>query len=373
MPKWINVAALPAEAGIMAVALCLAGWPGAAHAGFADDWARMKDIVPAGYTCHHTTGPLTIDGKLDEADWRRAPWTDDFQDIQGPAKPAPRFKTRAKMLWDDDYLYVAAELEEPDVWATLTKHDSVIFHDDDFEVFIDPNGDSHEYYEIEMNALNTEWDLFLPKPYKDGGSADNSWEIPGLKTAVHVDGTLNNPSDRDTGWSVEMAFPWKVLGEYAHRRSPPGEGDQWRINFSRVEWQIRVDDGKYRKLPGVPEDNWVWSPQGIIDMHRPEKWGFVQFTRKPFGQAAFIPDPSLAARNALQGIYYAQRDYQAKNQHWAARLDELGLPPDYATGLPQPPALKLTPDGFEATATVARPDGDPETWHIRQDARVWRE
>ena len=68
----------------------------------------------------------------------RPPWTTDFVDIQGGAKPTPRFRTRAKLLWDDDYLYIAAELEEPHVWATLTQHDSVIFQDPDFEVFIDP-------------------------------------------------------------------------------------------------------------------------------------------------------------------------------------------------------------------------------------------
>ena len=67
---------------------------------------------------------------------------DDFQDIEGDKKPRPRFRTRAKMLWDDQFFYVAAELEEPHVWATLTKHDSVIFHDNDFEIFIDPDGDN---------------------------------------------------------------------------------------------------------------------------------------------------------------------------------------------------------------------------------------
>jgi hypothetical protein len=43
-----------------------------------------------------------------------------------------------KMLWDDDALYVGAWLEEPQVVATLTEKNSVIFHDNDFEVFINP-------------------------------------------------------------------------------------------------------------------------------------------------------------------------------------------------------------------------------------------
>src|SRR6516162_5386260 len=91
---------------------------------------------PKGYVCYRAKGKITIDGKLDEADWKAVPWTDDFVDIEGDKKPKPRFRTRAKMLWDDDNLYIAAELTEPHVWATLRDHDSVIFNDNDFEVFI---------------------------------------------------------------------------------------------------------------------------------------------------------------------------------------------------------------------------------------------
>ena len=311
-----------------------------------------------------------MDGRLDEPDWQQAPWTREFVDIEGEGKPKPRFRTRAKMLWDDQYFYVGAELEEPHVWGTLTQHDSVIFRDNDFEVFMDPNGDSHEYYEFEMNALNTGWDLLLKKPYKDGGPALNEWEIPGLKTAVYVEGTLNNPTDQDKGWCVEIAFPWKALASYAHRRTPPQEGDQWRVDFSRVEWKINIVDGKYQKVPGTHEDNWIWSPPGIVDMHRPEKWGYVQFTKKS-GEVSFVPDPALPARNALQEIYYAQRDYEAHNHHWAAGLDDLKLSSDLGAGLLKPPTMKLTSDGFEASAEIRLPNGRTQRWHIRQDALIW--
>lgn len=232
---------------------------------------------PKEYVCHRTTGKIKLDGKLNE--WRKVPATDLFVDIEGDAKPLPRFKTSVKMLWDADYFYIAAELEEPHVWGTLTQRDSVIFHDNDFEVFIDPNGDRNEYYEFEINALNTGWDLFLPKPYRDGGKAQDGWDILGLKTAVHIQGTLNNPNDKDKGWTVEIAMPWKVLAEYAHKAAPPNDGDEWRVNFSRVEWQHEIVDGKYRKVANTKEDNWVWSPQGVIDMHRPEMWGIVRFSQ----------------------------------------------------------------------------------------------
>ncbi len=164
---------------------------------------------PRGYVCHKAASPPRVDGRLDDAAWREAAWTDDFVDIEGGKKPRPALRTRAKMLWDDEYFYVGAELVEPQLWATLTQHDSVIFQDDDFEVFIDPNGDNHEYYEFEINALGTTWDLLVPRPYKDGGKAVDAWEIPGLKSAVHLDGGLNVPGDTDRGWSVELAFPWR--------------------------------------------------------------------------------------------------------------------------------------------------------------------
>src|SRR5262249_1329826 len=142
--------------------------------------------LPEGYVCYRAIEPFEIDGNLDKPAWRNTSWTGDFVDIEGEIRPLPRFRTRVKMLWDDAYFYIGAELEEAHVWATLTEHDSVIFQDNDFEVFIDPDGDNHNYYEIEINALNTVWDLRLVKPYRDGGPALNSWEIPGLKTAIHI-------------------------------------------------------------------------------------------------------------------------------------------------------------------------------------------
>jgi len=228
---------------------------------------------PEHYECVRAKGPIVVDGKINERAWGAAPWSGWFVDIEGASKPKPRFRTRVKMLWDDTYFYIAAELEEPDVWATLTKHDSVIFHDNDFEVFLNPTGDTQNYFEFEINALNTGWDLFLNKPYRHGGKADNSWEIPGLKTAVAIDGTLNNPSDRDRGWTVEIALPWEAFRERSGVGRPKN-GDEWRVNFSRVEW--RLDEG-HQKVPGSKEDNWVWSPQGVINMHVPEKWGYVRF------------------------------------------------------------------------------------------------
>lgn len=341
-----------------------------ALAGPAEDWSRMKRIVPRGYVCGFTGQPVKVDGRLDEASWQAAPWTDEFVDIEGDAKPRPRFKTKVKMLWDHEHLYLAAELEEPHVWGTLTKHDAVIFQDNDFEVFVDPDGDNHEYYELELNALNTTWDLFLPRPYKDGGQADNGWEIAGLKTAVAVQGTLNDPTDEDKGWRVEIAIPWKVLGKQARRPSPPRSGDQWRINFSRVQWRHEVVDGKYRKLPDTREDNWVWSPQGIIDMHRPERWGLVQFSDAAPGATAFAADPTLSGRDALMEVYHRQKSFHMEHGKWASSLQALGVE-STVKGFPQSLQLRSTSDGFVASLDVPLGRGATQRWQVRHDSRLW--
>ncbi|WP_426342875.1 carbohydrate-binding family 9-like protein [Pseudoduganella sp. S-14] len=229
--------------------------------------AVAEDSSPLAYECLRAASAINIDGRLDDPAWKNAPWTSDFVDIEGDRKPKPKFRTRVKMLWDDQYLYIAAELEEPEVKATLTRRDSVIFKDNDFEVFIKPLPATKSYYEFEINALNTGWDLYLPKPYNEGGQADNSWDIKGLKTAIAVQGTLNRSGDMDGGWSVEIAYP---LDAFASRQAVPHPrpGTTWRINFSRVEWTA-----------GQPkEDNWVWSPQGLIDMHVPGRWGYLRFS-----------------------------------------------------------------------------------------------
>ena len=331
------------------------------------------DSIPKGYISYYVDAPLKIDGKLDEAAWMGVPWTDDFVDIQGAAKPKPRFKTRVKMLWDSTYFYIGAELEEPDVWGTLKKRDTVIFYDNDFEVFMDPNGDNHEYYEMEMNALNTVWDLFLPKPYKDSGSAVDSWNIDGLKTSVHIDGTVNNPKDKDKGWTAEIAMPWKALKQYARRAAPPREGDRWRINFSRVEWQTEIVKGKYHKIKGKPEDNWVWSPQGVVDMHRPEMWGNVLFTLYAPGQVRYHPDPGWDTKRVLMRIYYAERAYHDKNKHWTSDIKDLHPGNIASTDLYGDPDIQLTPEGYTVTVLFRLPKGTVIKWHIRQDSKIWGE
>ncbi|MCD4690237.1 carbohydrate-binding family 9-like protein, partial [bacterium] len=316
--------------------------------------APAIECSPETYVCQRARTPLEIDGVLDEESWAKAARTELFVDIRGREWPVPRFGTRAAMLWDDEYFYVAAWMEEPHVWASLTERDAVIFYDNDFEVFIDPDGDTHEYYELEVNAFETEWDLLLTKPYRDGGTAIDSWDIQGLPTGVHVDGTLNDPSDQDIGWTVEIAIPWKVLEECAHGPCPPEQGDSWRINFSRVEWRTDAVAGFYEKSvdgetgKSWPEDNWVWSPQGLIAMHYPEMWGVVAFSASPVGEQdepAPLPD-DLWARSALMKLYYAERTFHGRHGRYSGDLAELGLEIPPVKGVAWPPSVHVTPWTF---------------------------
>lgn len=357
--------------------------------GHAPDIEPQGYIEPERYVCYRAAESLTIDGRLDEPSWDKAPWTAPFVDIEGDLKPGPRFRTRAKMLWDDEYFYIAADLEEPHLWATVTERDVPVLVDHDFEVFIDPDGDAHEYYELEMNALNAVWDLFLVKPYRDMAlagpmSGDGSvspavtaWDLAGLRSAVHLRGTLNRNDDLDDGWSVELALPWRTLRQCAHRPAPPLAGDQWRVNYSRVEHQIDPMGQTYQRRLGTPVDNWVWSPHRILNMHYPELFGYVQFSTRMAGEGEdrFVVHPEEEAKRALYRIYYLQKAYYREYGCFTASLRDLRIADPGLAHYGWPPRIEVTDSLFEASVEeTADLDGDGvrERWHVRQDSWVWR-
>ena len=251
------------------------------------------EMQPRLYRCQKVKSSIAIDGTMKDPNWDALPWSGDFVDITGQDELKPHFRTRLKMAWDDEFFYVGAELEEPHVWGTITEKNAVMFEDNDFEVLIDPDCDGLNYYEFEINALGSIWELSLPKPYGEGGVPILGCNLEGLKSAVHVRGTLNDSRDLDEGWTVEVAFPWSELRKYHRDQSvPPTPGDRWKINFSRVQWEHEIVEGEYVRIPphGTPlaeslnpeeqehpENNWVWSPQGAVNMHLPLRWGVVEF------------------------------------------------------------------------------------------------
>lgn len=332
-------------------------------------------FAPLHYVCYRLDSKPAINGKLDEAAWKSAPWTGIFQDIEGKARPQPRFQTRAKMLWDDSDFYIAMEVEEPDVWGTLKERDSVVYNDNDVEVFIDPDGDTHNYYELEVNPLGTVFDLMLVQPYRDGGPPIIAWDIAGLRLGIDVNGTVNQPDDRDQGWTIEMAIPWKILKEAAPGRRPPKPGDQWRINFSRVEWQVENKNGRYEKRldpatgKPLPCDNWVWSPQGAVDMHMPERWGYVKFSgiASGAGTESFVEDRNERVKWALRRLYYRQRRFRVEHGSFAADLAGLKAENILVDGMDFQPVMQATSDLYQ----IAAKGVGTATIVIRQDGKTW--
>lgn len=280
-----------------------------AFIGHASSFGQNK-IPQRTYTALKANNKIVIDGKLDDADWQRVPFTEDFADISGFEFPKPKYRTRAKILWDDDYIYFGAEMEEPYVTGSLTHHDDIIYRDNDFEVFIDPDGDGINYYEYEMNALNTTMDLFMPKAYRDGGDYLMQYNFEGLRSAVNIQGTLNDSTDQDRGWSVEIAIPRKNFMRGGTNLLK--EGQCWRVNFSRVE---------HLKKKG-PEENWVWNPTGKIDMHMPDQWGYV-FLQDSSAKPVFPYDRNVY--HVLWAMYYAQRENHEKTGKFITQLKDLKL------------------------------------------------
>lgn len=332
---------------------------------------------PKTYVIYKIPGALEIDGKIDETEWQQANWTDPFLDIQGHHLPSPRFETKAKMLWDEDYLYIAAQIEEPHVWATIDERDAVIFMENNFEIFIDPDGDTHNYYELEVNALATFWDLMLTQPYRTGGRPLNAWDIKGLEIGIDIMGTLNDPSDIDKGWTVEMAIPLDVLNQTI-QRDQPKDGSQWKLNFSRVEWQTEVENGNYIKQINpetgkpFPEDNWVWSPQGVIDMHLPERWGIVQFSEElPGSNVQFSHSNDMKIEWLLRELYYRQRSFRAEHGRYANSIDQLNISELFNEyEFSGDAKISLLGNSYIMSLTTEHSD---YTFYIREDSRAWKE
>jgi len=290
-----------------------------------------SDIVfPKNYIVTRINEEITIDGIANEPSWHQASFSENFIDIEGIE--TPKFDTRMKMIWDDTYLYVYSEMKEPHIWANLKQRDTIIFYNNDFEVFLDPSGTGTNYAEIEINAMNTVWDLFLEKAYRVGGKAEDSWNLTELTSAVYIYGTLNNPNDIDSMWTVEIAIPIEPLMQL---KGASGnliqEGEQWRINFSRVEWDFELKNGKYnRKKEGdkyLKENNWVWSNQKVINMHEPEKWGYLQFTKASSTKdIAFIEDPDLEIKQVMFALF---RRTKFGDHNYLLELD-IGVQKDFS-------------------------------------------
>lgn len=256
---------------------------------------------PVRYTCLRVPERLGSTAALAPEVWGAAPWFASFVDIVSAA-PA-WFATRTALLWDDAYLRIAFELEEPNLVATMEARDDPLYLENDVEVFVaGPNS----YYELELNALNNvyevlwvwndalapggrlhgrkEFGLAGRKTTRLSGIGDHvhprgertgflDWDLSGLAHSVEVRGTVNDPRDRDTGWRVELALPWAGLASIVDKGHPVARpGDIWRIECSRFEWTTK--DGTALSQPA----GWTWSAHGYYDSHMPECFPYIELS-----------------------------------------------------------------------------------------------
>ncbi len=273
-----------------------------------------RPFRPSQYVVRRTVDEITIDGDLREASWAHADWTAPFGHIFMVGYRQPFLATRAKLLWDDRYLYAAVELEEPNLVGHVTTRDEEIYRDNDIELFIDVDGDAQDYIELEFNCLGTIWDMFLPKEYNRGGlphshpRVENSppWDLQGMLVAVRMDGSLNYPLDTDNGWTIEMALPWNSLQATSRSGAQLNRaGTMLRLNFSRVQhtwprvWPIIDWNDR-----GPGSYDWTWSQSLVYNMHAVESWGRALLTDQTVLQSAdenlqhafaFAPPPAATS------------------------------------------------------------------------------
>jgi hypothetical protein len=213
------------------------------------------------YQVRRATGTITIDGNLDEPAWGRARQTSDWVSPNDGTAVAPG--TWAKMLWDDDYLYVAIHATDRDIWSTITERDGDLWDEEVVEVYLDPGSDGRDYLEFQLNPLNTVFDAVFPRPNNRNLPVARAIDIAGLETAVAIDGTLTDRTDTDTAWTSEIRFPFAALPTMD---GPPSNGDTMAVNFYRYDRS--GDDGtRY----------YAWSPVGGGTFHNPERFGSVTF------------------------------------------------------------------------------------------------
>ncbi|HWB28613.1 MAG TPA: carbohydrate-binding family 9-like protein [Chitinophagaceae bacterium] len=260
------------------------------------------------YTAKKIAASINIDGNIYKDIWKKAEWSKRFADMV-TGQPG-MYNTQAALLWSESHLYIAVTSEEPFVEALQTQRDSIVFLENDLEIFID-GGDC--YYELEVNAANTIYEVFFiwkdaytkdsrfnipqfdvhqPQAYTFGGDYDRSgasfwkgthprgirwaftnFDMPGLQTAVQVEGTINDNSDIDKGWNLEVAIPWASLQLLAGGRSlPPANGDIWSMFLGR--FQKLMAGGK----EVAPHPAMALNSHGIYDTHLPDKWSRICFT-----------------------------------------------------------------------------------------------
>jgi hypothetical protein len=238
--------------------------------------AESEEVPLSEYSCYRTPGEIIIDGRLDEDAWQAAPETGNFPLYSGKEE-SPVF-TNAKLLWDDEYLYVCFICEDEDIYATMKERDDLLWSQDVVEVFImEQSLDQGHFVEYEVSPIGTIFDMYLILPLE--GFLE--WNSPGFKCAATFDGTINDPSDKDRGYQVEMAIPFEDAYLRKAVAAPPKDGSSMRIGLYRADYECPEKMGD----PGAGGTYITWSPTIKSFFQTPSRFGVVTFIDQPAKKA----------------------------------------------------------------------------------------
>lgn len=243
----------------------------------ADDVSKPTDHLS--FECRFTDFPITIDGEANEPAWATAQVIDQFQSPWlGKDAPPPRTATKARLLWDRDSIYFFCEMADTDLYADVTAHDGDTYYNDVFELFFKPNEDKSGYYEFEINPHNAVFDLFLPR--RGHVRRFRGAQEFHIESKVKLDGTLNDWTDTDQGWSVEGKIPWR---DFIKTGGRPAINEIWKFVLCRYDFNVDTEQ---------PELTWC-SPKSsttVANYHRYEDYVDLKFigpnespARRPYG------------------------------------------------------------------------------------------
>ena len=208
-------------------------------------------------------GTVTIDGDLTEPVWAKAAVIKPFFLSDGSGRE--REQTEVRVWYDDTALYLAWICTDSDIQATFTARDSKFWEEEVVEFFITPK-DLSKYYELQWNPLGGVFDAIITNEIDANGvskkfAGDWSFTAKGMKSAVKVKGTVQNSSDKDEYWRVEVMIPFSDFDQPA-----PKAGDVWRANFYR-----------FNRQTDLPVELLSWSPPILPGFHQPSRFGFLEF------------------------------------------------------------------------------------------------
>lgn len=189
------------------------------------------------WECRWTPTPITLDGRADEPVWAQAQPIERFTTPWLPEDPVGKTATRARLLWDADALYFHVDMVDGDLFANVTEHDGETWLNDVLELFLKPAVDKRGYFEFQVNAAGTTFDMFVPvKNDADSFLVNSKKDLFAWQTKVVRRGTLNERDDRDEGWSVEGRIPWIDLIQTGARPKPE---ETWRFAVCRYDYDKR--------------------------------------------------------------------------------------------------------------------------------------